>query len=153
MLQSLAYSSAACADPCPQGAIYVTSNGAMNWTAAVQETVDATLNRVISSGIRWGLLAGFSACGIGAMGLPTLHTPPVCCSGYEGSFSSLPDSALNPQTDMFYSLPRSGASYYEGSFSNISRNDAGEYVAVSSRGNFFMTWSPGGLAVFGYQSL
>jgi hypothetical protein len=35
-----------------QGAIYVTSNGAMNWTAAVQETVDATLNRVISSGIR-----------------------------------------------------------------------------------------------------
>ncbi|PRW61576.1 Photosystem II stability assembly factor chloroplastic [Chlorella sorokiniana] len=71
-----------------QGAIYVTSNGAMNWTAAVQETVDATLNRVISSGI-------------------------------------------------------SGASYYEGSFSNISRNAAGDYVAVSSRGNFFMTWSPG----------
>jgi len=54
---------------------------------------------------------------------------------------------------MIHSLPRSGASYYEGSFSNISRNDAGEYVAVSSRGNFFMTWSPGGLAVFGYQSL
>lgn len=38
--------------PLLQGAIYVTSNGAMNWTAAVQETVDATLNRVISSGIR-----------------------------------------------------------------------------------------------------
>ena len=32
----------------------MTSNAAMNWTAAVQETVDATLNRVISSGIRWG---------------------------------------------------------------------------------------------------
>jgi photosystem II stability/assembly factor-like uncharacterized protein len=71
-----------------QGAIYVTDNGAYNWTAAVQETVDATLNRVISSGI-------------------------------------------------------SGASYYEGSFSQIARAPGGEYVAVSSRGNFFMTWAPG----------
>ena len=37
----------------------------------------------------------------------------------------------------------SGASYYEGSFSNIQRSPAGDYVAVSSRGNFFLTWSPG----------
>jgi len=37
----------------------------------------------------------------------------------------------------------SGASYYEGSFSNIAKSTAGDYVAVSSRGNFFMTWSPG----------
>ncbi len=66
----------------------MTSNGAYNWTAAVQETVDATLNRVISSGI-------------------------------------------------------SGASYYEGSFSNVARSPLGSYVGVSSRGNFFMTWSPG----------
>lgn len=71
-----------------EGAIYVTSNAALNWTAAVQETVDATLNRVISSGI-------------------------------------------------------SGASYYEGSFSTIQRSDTGDYLAVSSRGNFFMSYSPG----------
>ena len=33
-----------------QGAVYVTGNGAYTWTAAVQETVDATLNRTVSSG-------------------------------------------------------------------------------------------------------
>ena len=70
------------------GAIYVTDNTAYTWKAAVQETVDATLNRTVSSGI-------------------------------------------------------SGASYYEGSFANIVRSKAGSYIGVSSRGNFYMTWSPG----------
>ncbi len=36
--------------PRAQGAIYVTDNGAYTWSAAVQETVDATLNRTVSSG-------------------------------------------------------------------------------------------------------
>lgn len=70
------------------GAIYVTNNTAYTWKAAVQETVDATLNRTVSSGI-------------------------------------------------------SGASYYEGSFANIVRSPSGSYIGISSRGNFYMTWSPG----------
>jgi photosystem II stability/assembly factor-like uncharacterized protein len=71
-----------------QGAIYTTKNVAQSWKAAVTETVDATLNRTVSSGIR-------------------------------------------------------GASYFEGYFSNVDRGINGRYVAVSSRGNFFMTWAPG----------
>ena len=34
-----------------QGGLYTTNNAAQNWKAAVEETVDATLNRTVSSGI------------------------------------------------------------------------------------------------------
>eukprot|EP00541_Cyclophora_tenuis_P011657 CAMPEP_0116548590 /NCGR_PEP_ID=MMETSP0397-20121206/4418_1 /TAXON_ID=216820 /ORGANISM="Cyclophora tenuis, Strain ECT3854" /LENGTH=404 /DNA_ID=CAMNT_0004073251 /DNA_START=970 /DNA_END=2184 /DNA_ORIENTATION=+ len=70
------------------GAVYTTENAARNWKAQVKETIDATLNRISSSGV-------------------------------------------------------SGASYFTGSIINQVRDELGAYLAVSSRGNFFLTWEPG----------
>lgn len=71
-----------------QGAVYTTTNGGLNWKAQVKETIDATLNRVSSSGT-------------------------------------------------------SGASYFTGRLANQIRDENGNYLAVGSRGNLFLTWNKG----------
>jgi len=71
-----------------QGAVYTTVNGGLNWKAQVKETIDATLNRVSSSGT-------------------------------------------------------SGASFFTGKIANQIRDKNGNYIAIGSRGNLFLTWSPG----------
>eukprot|EP01041_Mallomonas_annulata_P011861 gene11861-24854_t len=71
-----------------QGAVYTTTNGGLNWKAAVKETIDATLNRVSSSGT-------------------------------------------------------SGASFFTGKIANQVRDNNGNYIAITSRGNLFLSWSPG----------
>ena len=108
-----------------QGAIYVTDNAAYTWTAAVQETVDATLNRTVSSG-NWVVM---------------MHGGGEKTRSNNWGMIKIQD--IVGQSPPPYSAGISGASYYEGSFSNVARNQTGEYVAVSSRGNFFMTWEPG----------
>merc|ERR1719440_1938747 len=70
------------------GAIYTTDNAGRNWKAQVRETIDATLNRVSSSGVQ-------------------------------------------------------GASYFAGSVNSIQRGADGAYLAISSRGNFYLTFTPG----------
>jgi len=70
------------------GAIYTTTNAGRNWKAEVRETIDATLNRVSSSGVQ-------------------------------------------------------GASYFAGSVNSILRGSDGAYLAISSRGNFYLTFNPG----------
>jgi len=64
----------------PQGAVYVTNNAAFSWTAAVQETVDATLNRTVSSGARPGGSTTLTSGGGWGRRAAPLSDSARCCS-------------------------------------------------------------------------
>lgn len=77
-----------------QGAIYVTNNRAYTWSAAVLETVDATLNRTVSSGKQEGSEVGRQE------GRDSLwhRMQSVCLLGFEGGRHLLHVSAVASYT-------------------------------------------------------
>ena len=48
-----------------------------------------------------------------------------------------------PFTDRVSSSGTSGASFFTGKLANQIRDVNGNYIAVASRGNLFLTWTPG----------
>lgn len=69
-----------CAEMCTdQGGIYVTNNTAQTWKAAVEETVDATLNRTVPGMLLGVDVSGGQSCWRKPPTLPpgVQRTPPV----------------------------------------------------------------------------
>lgn len=86
--------------------MYTTVNGGLNWKAQVKETIDATLNRVSSSGT---------------------------------SGASFFTGKLSNQVFLFSLAP---IQLLTDDIAQI-RDKNGNYIAIGSRGNLFLTWSPG----------
>ena len=87
--------------------MYVTVNGGLNWKAQVKETIDATLNRVSSSGTS------------GASFFTGKIANQVCFKDI--SYWQSDDFLIRYQI----------------------RDVNGNYIAIGSRGNLFLTWTPG----------
>lgn len=94
-----------------QGAVYTTVNGGLNWKAQVKETIDATLNRVSSSGT----------------------------SGASFFTGKIANQVSTHFERNIYPYRRS--LFILSTFQ--IRDEAGNYIAIGSRGNLFLTWSPG----------
>lgn len=134
-----------------EGAIYVTSNKGYNWKAAIQETVSATLNRFTtlplvyidrkSSSVLWSMYLN----DLLVWKLNVLWKLALCFEVLCFQYITNEDTLI-----LYFKWPCrtvssgiSGASYYTGTFSTVNRSPEGKYIAVSSRGNFFLTWEPG----------
>lgn len=94
--------------------------------AQVKETIDATLNRISSSGVKGASYFTGACLPHAQCYLPTTPSAQSCCR----------------LTPLRAGLRR--VSGCAGSIISVERDAKnGAYLAVSSRGNFFLTWEPG----------
>lgn len=117
-----------------QGAIYVTDNGAQSWKAAVQETVDATLNRTVSSG-KWTSATVASQeqrwthTSLHVVNTLAAHTQERVKQSYQPSRKERHEEEPCCLVSRLTFI--SGASYHEGTFSQIVRSRVGDCIMFS----------------------